>query len=306
LLADLEAISARDRVSWKENLVDVILALAAERAPGSESDIKTVQERVRNDSVLGFLATELASSAMQHPVDPQLCALPVETVSATFRSLDGFRNLDLVVKGLVEKRAAAEFTIEADAGIDAVLVLPSNSSGGGVITSGRYINKPLLLRGLVTLDQFELPAGAELATIEARPDDPDRSLWQNWKPESDVDTWRKLALWVNDNREFLSRTFETMRPFHQAQATAGQIAEATQALHENQEYLHQAADAARIADEHQRAILHFAEWMYANQDAIRMAADTVSSSTSPGNSSESVAENSESPLDADAPSSEST
>jgi hypothetical protein len=82
-----------------------------------------------------------------------------------------------------------------DAGIEVVLFFPGNVSGADAITSTRYINKPLLLRGLLTLDEFERPVGAEVAAIEARPDDPNRSLWQAYPPGLQVDpeTIRQVA-----------------------------------------------------------------------------------------------------------------
>jgi hypothetical protein len=289
LIEDLDSIPARDRVSWKKTLADVILSLAAEHAPGSESDIKTVQEKVRNDSVLEFLATELARSATEYQIDPRLCALPVETISAAFRSLAGIRNLELVVKGLVaEGHAAAEFTVEADAGIDVVLVWRADASGADTITSTRYINKPLLLRGLVTLDEFERPVGAELAAIEARPDDPDRSQWQAYPPELQVDaeTLRQAIELARSLPPFPIALRQAAETVYANQAAIRQAAGLARSINASQETIRQAAEMARSVNASQASIRQAAQMarsILAAQEVIRQTAQAARGFTSSDN-----------------------
>lgn len=178
LVEDLESISARGRVSWKLTLADVVLSLAARHSPGSESDLKLLKEKVRNDSVLDYLGRELPAMLLSRPVDARRCALPLGTVSATLADLVGIRDLALDVKGVLpDEQAIAEFTVLADGGIDTRLLVPSEESGTDATAVERYINKPLLFRGLITLGEFARPVGVELAAIEALPDDPGRGLW---------------------------------------------------------------------------------------------------------------------------------
>ena len=231
LIEDLDSISARGRVSWELSLADVVLALAAKHAPGSESGIKQVQEKVRSASVLEFLATELLPSAVQQPVSPRQCALPVETISAKLRSLENMRKLELVVKGLViDGRAVAEFTVSVDAGIDAALSYPSDASGMDTVTTTRFINKPLLLRGLVTLGRFEKPIGAELAAIESLPDDPDRSQWQGLHLEQQVEpeAVRQVGRWLDANQEAIRQAAEVARLLNASQESIHLATEAMQ------------------------------------------------------------------------------
>ena len=238
LIEDLDSISASERVSWELSLANTVLALAAKYAPGTEEDIKQVQEKVRNDSALEFLAMELLVPALQRSISPQDCGLPLETISASLRFLGGIRNLKLTVKGIIsDEGALAEFTVEVDAGIDVTLALPADTPDAEIITSTRYINKPLLLRGLVTLDRFERPVGAELAQIESFPDDPGRTQWQT--------------------------------QFQAAPQTILQIGEAARLLRENEEAIRQMREAARPFQANQEAIRQVTQWLRENQEAIR-------------------------------------
>lgn len=224
LIEDLNSISASERVSWELSLADTVLALAAEYAPGTEADIKQVQEKVRNDSVLEFLAMELLAPALELHISPQDCGLPLQTVSASLRFVGGIRNLNLVVKGIISNEGSlAEFTVEVDAGIDTIQAFPEDTLGAGISTSTCYINKPLLLRGLVTLDRFERPVGAELAGIESLPDDPGRSQWQTLlqaAPEI-IRQAGEAARWLRENDETIRQMREAMRLFRRGNNEAG-------------------------------------------------------------------------------------
>ena len=140
----------------------------------------------------------------------------------------------MTVKGLVsDTDVVAEFTVEWDAGIDAILVFSTPAPDADAVTSARYINKPLLLRGLVTLGRFENPIGAQLAEIECLPDDPDREQWETGHPmfRPDPETIRRIT--------------EALQPFYEAQATINQMSEATRWLHANQEVIRQMSEATR-------------------------------------------------------------
>jgi PIN domain len=246
LIEDLDSISASERVSWDLSLADTVLALAAKYAPGTEEDIKQVQEKVRNDSVLEFLAMELLVPALQQSISAQDCGLPLETISASLRFVGGIRNLKLTVKGIIsDERALAEFTVEVDAGIDVTLALPSDTLDAEIITSARYINKPLLLRGLVTLDRFERPVGAELAQIESFPDDPGRTQWQTQFQAAPEITLQigQAARWLRENEEAIRQMREAARPFQENQEIIRQMSEVRQWLRENEEAIRQMREA---------------------------------------------------------------
>ncbi len=237
LVEDLEPVAALDRVSWQLTLADVVISLAAEHALGSESDIKQIKEKVRNASVLEFLERELIPSAIRQRVNARQCALPRETISASFRAMENVRNLKLTLKGIVPgERGIAEFTVEVDAGIDATLVLPADPSGTEAVTSSRYINKPLLLRGLLTLGQFGNPEGAEIANIESMPDDPGRSEWQAYLAASDaLRTLAEALRPMQQNQEAFRRMAEALRPMQQNQEAFRRMAEAIGSFQQNQE-----------------------------------------------------------------------
>jgi hypothetical protein len=182
LVEELEGIGAVARVTWMRFIVDVVLNLTAENAPGSEADLKLVQRRLRDESVLEFLESDVLPAAMTRPLSARRCALPRATQAANLLDLSPARKLELEIKGIVsDEQAVAGFTVEADASIAANVgaadtsemnVLSTDASGSTVL-----IEKPLLLRGLVRLGQFEKPIGGELATVEALPDDPGRMPW---------------------------------------------------------------------------------------------------------------------------------
>jgi hypothetical protein len=293
LIDDLDSISARERVSWKLKLADAVLALAEKYAPGSESDIKQVQEKVRNASVLEFLARELLPSAAQQSVSPRQCALPLETRFARLRSLEGIRNLELIVKGVVpDERAVAEFTVEVDAGIDADLVYPADVPGFGTITSTRFINKPLLLRGLITLGKFEKPVGAELAAIESLPDDPGRSQWQTHHQELQAASERMrlateaLARSIYENQESMRQAAEAGRSVYESPA----VRDTVRWLNEHQETIRQAARAAEAGQSvYEEAVRDTVRWLNEHQETIRQAAQAAEAArgfTSPGSKAE--------------------
>jgi hypothetical protein len=114
-------------------------------------------------------------------VNPRRCALPLATRSARILTLGPSRNLKLNLKGLSDGEAVTEFTVEADASLAANLgsedpseysVLSTDETGSVVL-----IEKPLIIRGLLTLGQFERPLGGEIASIASLPDDPGRQQW---------------------------------------------------------------------------------------------------------------------------------
>jgi len=195
LAEDLNEIGAGERVSWKRTLAEAVLAVAEEFSPGGQQDIERVHEKAREAVILNFLVGEVLTSALDYPIDPRQCALPIETESAKFRSLDGIRNLNLSVRGVGAFGIAAEFTVEVDAGIDAVLVFSDPAPGTESVTSNRYINKPVLLRGLITLGKkFENPVGAQLAEVESLPGDPDRKLWETGRRANQSSLERRAML----------------------------------------------------------------------------------------------------------------
>ena len=235
LAEDLNEIAAGERVSWKHTLAEAVLAVAEEFSPGEQQDIEKVHEKAREASVLSFLVGEVLTSALDYPIDPRRCALPIETESAKFRSLDGIRNLNLFVRGVGAFGTAAEFTVEVDAGIDAVLVFSDPAPGTESVTSNRYINKPILLRGLITLGKkFENPIGAQLAEVESLPGDPDRKLWETGHRanQSSLERHAMLRARANVAHEAALSAIVNTQAFREASEAAASVYESSEAFRE--------------------------------------------------------------------------
>src|SRR5207253_179210 len=146
------------------------------------------------------------------------------------------------------------------------LANPPDASGAGAVTSSRYINKPLLMRGLVTLGRYENPVGAELAAIEALPDDPGRSEWQAYRSG------------YYPHTEAIRQLYESMRPFQQNQEVIRQMTESLRPFQQSQEVIRQMTESLRPFQQNQEAIRKLTESMrplLASQEAIRKLTESM-------------------------------
>jgi PIN domain len=188
LRADLTEFHAEDRVFWVRNLQELVLLLAAEHAPETSADLELIQASLRKQVLGEFLKSEVLATAVGATLDPRACGLPIATTAAKIALADEAKALTLTVRGAVsEDEAVVEFGLEAETSI--LIELPADSLSGdpGLTTMSRdaggstaHVVKSLIFAGLITLDKYGRPTGAELTRVSARQDDPGRMRWTLW------------------------------------------------------------------------------------------------------------------------------
>jgi hypothetical protein len=181
LKEELEALGALDRVSWVRSLAEAVLALVTEYAPGSEADLKEATEQLRDASLFDYLRNNTVPELLSYKLSPRRCALPLGARSARVLAVGDSRELTLDLKGVVsDGPVVAEFSMEVDATI--AVAETAEASGITVVSEesveAPVIEKPLVLRGLLTLGLYGRPVSVQLASVEARTDDPGRAGWR--------------------------------------------------------------------------------------------------------------------------------
>jgi hypothetical protein len=184
LLQDLDAVGARDRVSLRPTLADVILELAEGAA--DEGDVKALRSELRDETVRLFVIS-LIEGVLGTQVDARACALPPSTTDASFEALGRVVGLTYSVRGsaVASGQAVADFALEVEAKIAATTptgVIISDDAEAQMIGQSAeqslfLINKVLVVEGLLQLGRYDRPLAGQITRIRARDDDPGRRSW---------------------------------------------------------------------------------------------------------------------------------
>lgn len=130
LLNELREGGADERVRLIGTIPDLVLALADALAPEGGKDLDAVRDRLRDESVLAYVADQVLAAVGEIHVDPRSCGLPVSTKTARIVEVGLPRNLALTVRGAVPgDETVAEFTVEADTALLVELVQSAGIEG---------------------------------------------------------------------------------------------------------------------------------------------------------------------------------
>ncbi len=186
LVAELAAIGAESRVQWIRTLADVVLELATEHSPETPADLQAIQARLREQALSQFISAEVLTRAVEAPVNPRDCGLPIATRSAKIIAVGEPSDLKLDIRGAIgDGEAIARFALEAETTLQVELPPESNSedprfSVVSTVPIGitGHLLKPLRFSGLITLDRYARPQGGEFTRVTARNDDPGLLAWK--------------------------------------------------------------------------------------------------------------------------------
>ena len=196
LVAELDEQGLAERVIWAQTLGDAVLRVAESHAP-DVADIKALHRRLRDDTVRTYLEQQVFTALSGTTLDARRCALPLATRSAILTQLSPITKLTWTARATVKRdETVAEFSAEVDVAIVVTFppgVEPGEDENGTIIsinTDGTSVQlaKPLMVRGLLTVDQWDKPVGGEVTRIEALSDDPGRRAWvaAEWLRTSDM------------------------------------------------------------------------------------------------------------------------
>jgi hypothetical protein len=186
LSAELTADGLDGRVTWCRNVQQLALLLAAEYRPAHAEDIARLQEHLRGELLKNYIHQAVNDNGIGMNVDPRECALPIATVSAKIREIKDFSEPDLTVRGsAADREAVAEFrltgrttmVVELTGGTTSAMEGDVRVISRGQTKSSGISEKILAYSGLVTLDAYGRPTGAELTKIAAEDSDPGRAMW---------------------------------------------------------------------------------------------------------------------------------
>lgn len=178
LLEEIAELDASTRVFWYRNLKDLVIGLAAERSTYTGDDLHGLADSLQYASILKYVSENVFPGIFPHVLNAYKCGLPIRTTTARLLAVKDSRKLELNVKGPIsDDLVLAEFKLEADADIE----VDMSDSDPPESDLPLHISKPLIFRGMVTLDIHGRPQSAELWTIEAIADDPGRHAWEDTK-----------------------------------------------------------------------------------------------------------------------------
>ncbi|MEU6216966.1 PIN domain-containing protein [Streptomyces sp. NPDC047022] len=184
LLDDIEAIGARERVRWANDLASLLLSLAASHYNDSADDIRKVRDRLQQGAISEFIDEVVLASVVKRGVTARRCGLPLDTLSPEILAVQGVRDLELAIRGVAEKGGAfAEFTFTAEVliGLDlveSVSELPEGLEAAEGIGKAATVLKALSFGGLIELDEYGRPVSGEVSKAVALPGDPGLEQWK--------------------------------------------------------------------------------------------------------------------------------
>ncbi len=186
LIAELDVHDSASRVIWERSIPDLVLRLAADRAPGLHGDLAAVAGWVRDDTVRAFLVSEKLPQLVDEYVTPSECGLPLSTISARIVELGESRDLSLRVRGSVtEDEGVAEFSIVVDTAILVQLIDANELESQGLTPLASdsswavaTVVKPVRYEGLLTFGRYNRPLDAEITRAVAESDDAGLARWR--------------------------------------------------------------------------------------------------------------------------------
>jgi len=186
LLKELAGNGLEERIRWCRNVQELALLLASQYSPAHAEDIARIQEHLHGEILKNFIQQAVSDDGIGESVDPRECALPIATVNAKIREIQDLSDPDITVRGAAgDRETVAEFKLKARTTILVELLAGATAASEGdvqVLSRGHagstgLAEKILVYSGLVTLDEYGRPTGAELTKIAADDADPGRLIW---------------------------------------------------------------------------------------------------------------------------------
>jgi len=174
---------AAGSVTWVKDLADAVLLVAEKHVEGN-ADLKSLRERLRTDTLLTYANENALAGCRGREVSPRECGLPRLATEARLTLITEASALDWTPAGSVDKdRRLLRFAASIDAEI--TFTMPAwtapddrwqviEASPEHVLCS---MSKPLVAHGLMTVDNWDRPVGAEVSRVEAHADDPGQAVW---------------------------------------------------------------------------------------------------------------------------------
>lgn len=170
-------------VTWVGDLADAVL-LVAERHVEGAADLKSLRERLRTDTLLAYANENALVGCRGREVSARDSGLPRLATEARLTLVSEASELDWSHAGSVDKdRHLLRFAASIDAEI--MFTMPAGTTPDDtwqVIEASPVkvvcsMSKPLVAHGLMTVDNWDRPVGAEVSRVEAHADDPGRAAW---------------------------------------------------------------------------------------------------------------------------------
>ncbi|MFI7279900.1 PIN domain-containing protein [Micromonospora chersina] len=192
LLSELEEKNLSGRVTWQPTLKALVLDIARQRSQVGDDDLRPFYEKLRNDTLVDFLTSEVLPAVEGTEVDPMKCGLYIGTFAGQIAALGQPQDLIVEVRSSISPgEAVAEFSFTADTTLtlaihrtdgleDDELSVLSGDDPPWILT----VTKPLVFRGILSLGPYEKPTGGEIVEILAPDGDPGLAKWRQWRAQS--------------------------------------------------------------------------------------------------------------------------
>jgi hypothetical protein len=185
LVEELVVIGAADRVRWVQNLGALVKQLASDHLTGAGANLRDIEGHLKDKSLSQVIQGTLAD-ARGRPLDPRVCGLPIQTVSAELAEVREFSDPELVSTGPGgDGEAVVSFVVTAQVVVSLTLPAGFGSEDPHVVVTSvdasgcrAILAKSLRVEGFITLDKLDRPLGGELSEVVADADDPGREPWK--------------------------------------------------------------------------------------------------------------------------------
>ncbi len=182
---EVSSVSKTCHVAVLDSVPSVALALASEFAEAEEDDVKALQGRLRQQTIVKYVRDVVLNNRTSLGLQPQSLALPLSASEPLIVDIGDALDSGLSVKAALEgSESAAELAFSAETTL-LFAVAPGAELGEefdeAVGPSGERLaqaTKVLHFTALVTIDRFDQPSHAELISAKAPADDPGRAAWR--------------------------------------------------------------------------------------------------------------------------------
>jgi hypothetical protein len=177
LVEELDAAGHTGRVRYSRDLGKLVMSIASELAPGLPQDMRGLIERVREDTLVGFVGTFLEDQ-LPKPVDPESLALPLYANFATIAFIANVKDLAFDIAGSAgDGSAIVTFSGVCSSAIEVGIPDGNGSEFESDEQSLGVITKELKYEGFLILDSLGKPQSGELTAVNALENDPGREEW---------------------------------------------------------------------------------------------------------------------------------